>query len=177
MLKAVFPYNGNTKELLLTNRKALFSLDTKYHFALLRSELALLEKTLELDASERATSKDLLDKYIPAYEKDIQELEGKQKKSVSKEGKKKEQESLNVRKSLKINLKSIEVEGERNPSIKKKSLSIITISDKHEDKRKNNSAKKLLESVWNHITSSRTERLKKKEKESERRQEMKDYVE
>lgn len=49
MLKAVFPYNGNPKDLLISNKKATFSLETKNHLALLTSELTILKKTLEVD--------------------------------------------------------------------------------------------------------------------------------
>lgn len=42
LLRAVFPFNGNPKELLALNKKALFSLDTKYHMKLSDCEFLLL---------------------------------------------------------------------------------------------------------------------------------------
>jgi hypothetical protein len=71
LLKAVFPYNGNPKELLLLNKKAIFSLNTRHHFRLSGAELALLQRTLDLDVNRRANSRELLDVYIKNYEKEV----------------------------------------------------------------------------------------------------------
>ena len=37
LMRPVFPFNGNPKELLMLNKKASFSLQTKYHYRLLSS--------------------------------------------------------------------------------------------------------------------------------------------
>lgn len=69
LLKAVFPYNGNPKELLQLNKKATFSLETKQHLCLLASEYDILKKTLEIDPEKRISSDELFKVYIKAYEK------------------------------------------------------------------------------------------------------------
>ena len=46
MLKSVFPYSSNPKELLLANKKANFSLNSRHYLSLLASEHDILRKTL-----------------------------------------------------------------------------------------------------------------------------------
>jgi serine/threonine protein kinase len=70
LLKAVFPFNGNPKELLILNKKAVFDLETRSHLKLMSTERRLLEKTLELNVTKRASSRELLDVYIKDYEKE-----------------------------------------------------------------------------------------------------------
>jgi len=85
----VFPYNGDPKQLLTLNKKAVFSLDTKRHEMLLGSELRLLQKTLAVDPDKRIDSRELIDVYIAEYEREVEGLEHKKQGSKKQDRTKK----------------------------------------------------------------------------------------
>lgn len=123
----MFPYNGNPKELLLLNKKAVFSLNTRHHFRLSGAELALLERTLDLDVSRRANSRELLDVYIKNYEK---EVGGSDKKSKPIRHMRTESQPSSTRHSRFESGNSIEKIDKRVPSVDKNQFTLRLNKDK-----------------------------------------------
>ena len=79
----------------------------------MRVELILLQKTLDLDADKRATSRELLDVYIKEYEKDVG---FDRKKNKVSEHKRNASQTQTVRRDRIMTANSIETIEKRVPS-------------------------------------------------------------
>lgn len=133
-MRALFSYSGDTKQLLIANKKAEFTLEGKVYFKLRECELNLLKKTLVIDPEKRVHSKELLEVWIKKCEDveraSITPSSIKIDRALSQNSERESERERKMDASKRNNhlqasqAPSIELVEARNPSLTKRTLSI-----------------------------------------------------